>query len=447
MLYYSDAVLQRIGSFIWGWPLVIGVSTISIIFTIALNFIQFRYFTASWKYLLFSDHTARTNPEYITPFQAFMNTLNASIGNGSLAGMATAIASGGPGAAFWVFILGFFTMAIRYAEVYASTSFTDTTAAGLWRGGPMVFLGKVPGKRILPLLYAVSCLLVSFIAGSALQCNSMRLGIERITHAEPSMIAFALFAFLAYIMLGGAQRIIKISNTLVPLKVGLFFVTILIVLVYHYRMLDDALFLIIKSALKPQAVTSGIAGYSIKQALRFGISRKLSATEVGLGTAGVLFGATKAVNPWRNAIMSMASVVVSNHLVCFMLMLALVASGVWDSGLTSIALTSAAYETVFGSIGAWIVTFLSIIFGMGVMISYAYIGRECWRFITGGRFLWLYSIIYCMMALVGSLGNVESIWSAVDSANAGMLVINLYGLLMLLPWLRRELRAQELTPV
>lgn len=204
-----------------------------------------------------------------------------------------------------------------------------------------------------------------------------------------------------------------------------------IILTYHYQHIIPALTLIVRAAFEPQAITGALAGHSIQNAIRFGMSRSLSATEAGLGTAGVLFGATGTNNPVRSGIMAMSSLFISNHLVCFTLMVMFIATGVWNSGLTSTALTSAAFETVFGAFGAWIVVFLSIVFGLGVLVAYAYIGQECWSFLTGGTYLWLYGVIYSLCAFAGALARVENVWSAVDIGNAGMFLINIYGLLML----------------
>jgi alanine or glycine:cation symporter, AGCS family len=437
-------VIEYISAWIWGWPLVIGVIAVGLIMTVALRGIQIRYFFTSWRYVFSLEHGNDSKQEsYITPIQAFLTTLSSSIGNGSAAGMATAMYSGGPGAALWVFLLGFLYMAVRFAEVYASTTFMRIDSHGVMRGGPMVFLRYVPGGRFLPSLYALFCLLASFVAGSAMQCNSIQISLTRITGLNSWAVGVVLFVFVLYSMLGGSRRIIAISDRIVPIKVGLFFVTMIIILFYHYKAFIPSLKLIIASAFTSKALGGALLGHTMQNALRFGISRSLSATEAGLGTAGVLFGATGSYSAVKNGIVSMASIVVSNHLVCCTLLLMFVVTGVWNSGLTSTALTAAAYETVFGALGSWIVAFLSIAFGLGVLVAYAYIGRECWMFLTGGRRMTLYMMIYAAMAFIGSVYRADSVWNALDIANAGMVVINLYGLLWLLPSISRAVASYE----
>lgn len=440
---HINLILKSIESFLWGWPLIIFVITTGIVMTIAFRGIQFRCFPASWKYLLFPEKDSVFSESYITPFQAFINTLSASIGNGSLAGMATAIAAGGPGAAFWIFILGFFNMAIRFAEVFASTSITETSALGVVRGGPMVYLKRVPGGSVLPYLYAFFCLMLTFVTGNSMQCNSIAVGMSTITGTSTYVVASVLFCFLLYVMTGGAERIIRVSDKIIPIKVGFFFVATIIVLAWHHDALIGALKTILDYAFTTQAATGAFTGYTVQSAIRFGMSRSLNATEAGLGTSGILFGSTGSLHPFRSATMSLASIFISNYLVCFLLMLLFVATGTWNSGLTGITMTIAAYSTVFGVFGGWLITFLSMTFGLGCLIAYAYIGRECWSYLTNGKYLNLYALLYCLVAFAGAVAKVEIIWNSIDIVNAGLLMVNLYGLFMLIPFMRTTLSKSD----
>ena len=436
-------IVKYVNDMVWGWPLLGFVMIVGIILTLALRFIQFKYFFASWKYVFFPEKDGQQTENYITPFQAFLNTLSASIGNGSAAGMSTALVGGGPGAAFWIFVLGFLYMVIRYAEVYVSMEYQETGPTGATRGGPMTYLKRLPGGKILAYLYAFFCLGLAFVTGNAMQCNSIRLGLERLTGISPMVIAGLLFLLLLYIMFGGAMRIIRVSERIVPIKVGLFFVATLIALVYHYHAIFGTLKLILAYALTPKAVAGGFAGFSVQQAISFGMSRSLNATESGLGTAGILYGSTRGKRPIENSIMSMASSFISSHLVCFLLMVVLISSGVWNTGLVSTQLTMAAYETVFGTFGSVVVAFLTISFGLGVLVAYAYIGRECWLYLTHGRFVMTYTILYCLMAVFGALSKVDLVWNATGIINAGLVAINLLALVYLLPGMRRNLLAWE----
>ena len=436
-----DELIKSIGAFIWSWPLILGIMGVSVIMTIALGGIQFRYFIRSWQYLLKPEaSTAASRENYITPFQAFINALSASLGNGSLAGMATAMYSGGPGAGFWMLVLGFFLMAIRFAEVYASTAFTEKLAHGIVRGGPMIYLARVPGGAWLSYFYAFFCLMLTFVTGNAMQCNSIALGLQKLLSWNMYAIAVGMFLFLLYIMIGGSQRIVKVSDAITPIKVGLFFIATLLVFATNAHSLWQGLMLMIRYAFTQQAVRGALVGYTMQSALRYGISRSINATEVGLGTAGIIFGTTGSTNPVRSGILSLATTAISNFGVCFLLMWLFVATGAWQSEFGDIRMTILAYETTFGSFGGWIVNILALMFGIGCVISYAYIGQECWAFLTKGKYLFGYGIMFCAMALFGALVEVRILWNAIDIVNAALIISNLYGLMYLLPEIKKGVR-------
>jgi alanine or glycine:cation symporter, AGCS family len=427
----NDFILN-INNLLWGWPMIIFVVGMAILTTLYLRGVQFRYFFQAWR-LVFQSTGQRDGSADMTTLQAFLNTLSASIGNGSIAGMATAIYSGGPGAAIWLFLFGFVGMALRFAEVYLGTAFGVRHLPSGPVGGPMVYLSKIPGGSFFPAAYAFILLVFSLATGNAMQANSIQLGCVWILPVQPIMVALALGLFMAYVMFGGARRIVDVSMKIVPVKVGLFFISAIIALIYHYQAIIPAIMLMIKSAFGMSALAGGAMGYGVQQALRFGLARGVNASEAGIGTASVLFGGAPSNQPVRSGIISMLSSFITSNLVCFSLMLIIVASGVWNNGQTSLNLTISAYETVYGTIGGWIVTFLSITFGLGTIVAYAYIARSCWTFLTNGAYIVVFNGIFALVSLLGALARVDLIWNATDLINAFLLLINLFGVLYLLP--------------
>ncbi len=429
-----SSLILSISEWILGWPLMIYVVVISIICTVAFKGIQFRYFLLAWKVTLFPKRVDQKDAAKrdMSPTQAFISTLSSNLGNGSIAGMATAIYAGGPGAAFWVVIFGLLLMSVRFAEVYISTLYGARVSTSAVLGGPMLYLKHVVGGKVLSYMYAFFCLLFGLTIGNAMQANSIRLSIATTWGVSPMVTAIAVLIFVLYIVLGGASRIVRVSARIVPIKVGVFFLSSVVLLIFHYGALWDALYLIGTSAFQPLALAGGTAGFTVTQAIRFGMARSIMATESGLGTAAILFGFTGSDDPMQSGLMGMVSTFVSTC-VCFIVALCIVASGVWNSGLNSTALTIAAFDTAFGNFGGWIVSFLSISFGIGVMVSYAYIARAAWLFITNGRFPFGFIILYSLAAFGGALVTVDFIWSTGDIVNAGMLIINLFGILFLLP--------------
>ncbi len=432
------SVILEFIEWLLGWPRILYTVIAGIIFTVAFRFIQVRYFVRSWR-SIFSPAKKTVSKGDMSPFQAFVNTLSTNLGNGSIVGAAVAVFTGGPGAALWVLIIGMVLMSVRFAEVYASTLYGEHAPKDTVLGGPMLYLKDVIGGKYLSWLYALFCLFFGLIVGNAMQTHSISWSITTTWGVDSLIIALGLAVFICYIVFGGAKRIIAVSDKIVPIKVLVFFGSALAVIGYHGSGLPKALQLIFSSAFSPMAFAGGFFGFSVMQAIRSGMNLSITATESGLGTAAILFGYTGSKDPMKSALMGMVSTFVSS-IVCFLVALCVVISGVWDSGLTSAALTIASFYTVFGQWGGWIVSFLSISFGVGVLVSYAYITRAAWFCLTGGKYEKLFAMLYCAAAFAGAVVNVHVVWKAVEIINALLLVINLFGLLWLMPRLTRAVR-------
>ncbi len=422
-------------------PIYLGlIAGIAILLTVALKGVQFRYFFKSWKLALGSSNETTTTTEKgdMSVFQAFLSALNISIGNGCLAGVAAALHIGGPGVVFWMFCAGALEMVFRFAEVFLSVSFSklarNKTASVL--GGPFLYIDKLPFGAALATLYAICCFIFGLVGGNAMQCNSISTVLQHTFHIPASMIAIALGSFVLYVMFGGAKRIVKISDTIIPFKVGLFFITILLILGYYRHELLPALWLIFESAFYPKALAGAAVGMGVRQMIGLSISRTVNACEAGLGTAAIFYGNTNNSNPMKDALTSMLSVFMSINVVTLLVSLALIASGVWNGNADGAALVAQAYESVFGIAGGYIVTALTMIFGLGVFVPYGYIARQCWLYITNGKYETLFIFIFTGAAITGSLMSIELVWTMIDIIVACLLTINLSAVLFLLGYLR-----------
>lgn len=430
------SLINQINDFVCGWPLLIYVGVISIIYTIALRGMQFTYLCTAFKATLFPSQTNAQQAEGMSPFHAFMNTINSNLGNGVIAGVATAIYSGGPGAAFWFVIFGLILMTVRFGEVYVSSLFAVNTTEKSSLGGPMLYLRNIPGGAYLPWLYAFFCVIYGLIGGNVIQANSMAVSLAATWGIAPMISGLGFLFFVLYILFGGADRIAQISLSIVPIKVVVFMISSVTILCVHYQSIIPALSLIIKSGLGLQSFAGGLLGFSFQQMIAAGMSRSIFATESGLGSAAIMFGSTG--NGIQNGFMGMTSTFISTF-IGLIVALCIVASGVWDSGLNSTALTIAAFETVFGVYGGWIVSFLAVSFGFGVMVSYAYVVKSAWMFLTNNRFGMLFNIIYSLCALAGAVAAVDFVWDLAGIISAMMLYINMYGLLILLPKIKENI--------
>lgn len=421
-----------------GLPLMIYVIAISLIYTIALHGIQFKYFFTALKTAVCPSPKEAQQAGEVSPFSAFINTVNANLGNGIIAGVATAIYAGGPGAAFWLFIFGLVLMAVRFAEVYIGTLYGLKSKEKVVLGGPMLYLKDVPGGAFLPFLYAFFCVFYGIIGGNIIQANSIAVSLSATWGVAPLMTGVALLFFVLYILFGGAQRIVKISMSIVPVKVIVFVLSTITILLFHYKSLFSALSLIVSSGLGLQAFGGGVLGFSLQQMISAGMSRSIFATESGLGSAAIMFGATGNNDAIQNGFMGMVSTFISTC-IGFIVALCIVVSGAWTSGLNSTALTVASFDTVFGAYGGWIVSFLAMSFGLGVLVSYAYVVRSSWLFVTNNRFEGVFIAAYSLGVLAGSVAAIDFVWDLAGIVLAIMLLINLYGLIMLLPKIRKEL--------
>ena len=434
-------LIHNISVFVTGLPLMIYVITISFIYTIALHGIQFKYFFIALKTAVCPSPKEAQQEGEVSPFHAFINTINSNLGNGIIAGVATAIYAGGPGAALWLVIFGFVLMAIRFAEVYIGTLYGSKAKEKVVLGGPMLYLKEVPGGKYLPVVYAFFCVFYGLIGASIIQANSIAVSLAATWGVAPLFSGVALLVFVLYILFGGAQRIIKISVSIVPVKVIVFMISTMTVLIFHYNSLLSALYLIITSGFGLQAFGGGVIGFSLQQMISAGMSRSIFATESGVGTAAIMFGATGNDDAIQNGFMGMVSTFISTC-IAFIVALCIVVSGVWSSGLNSTALTIASFDTVFGDYGGWIVSFLAISFGLGVIVSYAYVVRSAWLFVTNNRFANVFTVTYSLCVFGGALAAVDFVWDLAGIIITIMLLINLYGLLMLLPKIRTELLSQ-----
>lgn len=435
--------LTNLSQTLVNWPLFIFVAAVATICTVAFRFVQFRYFIYAWKQIFAPAKQAgkeSSKSSDMTPIQAFINTLSSNLGNGTIAGVAAGIYSGGPGAVVWLALFGILLMSVRFAEAFLSMHYGSLVPAGSKLGGPMLYLREVAGGKTLSWIYGGLCFVFCLIGGNSIQTNSIALSFQRTFNIAPLISAIALTLLILYIVGGGAARIVKISVAMVPVKIIVFFSATLLVLAYHYQTIIPAIALMIKSAFAPSAVVGGLVGFTVTQAIAAGMMRQIFATESGLGTAGILFGSTGSKAPMKDAIVAMLSTFIST-MFCCIVGLCIVASGVWNSGLTSTALTIEAFNTVFGAFGGYAVTFLSVTFGVGVLIAYAYITREVLLFLTGGRYAFMFPILYCIFAFGGALVEPSFMWAFGDIPMAFMLAINLFGIVYLLPVIRKNVVA------
>jgi len=423
-----------------GSPFVIYVIAICLASTIAFKYIQIRYFFRAWKVALIPEKKSSEPSEQrdMSPMQAFITTLSSALGNGTLVGCATAVHLAGPGVIFWFMFFGILLMSVRFAEVYLSSYYGSKADKPGIVGGPMLYLQALPGGKYLAYVYGILGLCFGLSIGNAMQANVMKTSIiELWPSINPLYIGITLMLFVLYIVFGGASRIATISQTTVPIKVLVFFISIFSVLAYNYAQLLPSLRLIITSAFYPEVLGASAVGASVVVAMRLGITYSIMGSESGLGTAAILFGSTGKSDAVKNGLLGMLSTFLSTLISC-LVGLAVVASKVSYAEQTSSALTSATYSTLFGThIASLIIGFLSISFGAGVLVAYGYTARACWLFLTNGSYAWAFPFIYAGCTFLGAVASVKAVFDIGELILVLTLILNLCALLCLIPVVRR----------
>jgi AGCS family alanine or glycine:cation symporter len=263
-----------------------------------------------------------------------------------------------------------------------------------------------------------------------MQTNSIGLSIQKSFGFCPYRIGIGFCLLFLYILLGGSRRIMKASEYIIPIKVFLFFIGIISLLIYHHTNIIPAFWLVMDYAFTTKAIVGGIAGYTMQRAITVGFSKALNATEVGVGTAGIFFGATESKDPLRTSILSMLTAFISTNLVCAAIIFSIVVSGVpLNSGATSTELVILAFETVIGKFAGPAVTFLSFSFGIGVIVAYTFLGYKIWEFLFGNKTLFIYYSLAVFVAFLGAVVSVDFIWNSLDFLVGILIFINLIAVL------------------
>jgi AGCS family alanine or glycine:cation symporter len=448
LIHEFQQAVHTVKDIIWSLPFIIFFVAVACIITVALHFIQFRTFIKSCKLVFFPEKSTSTKAGDMSPFQAFLNTLSVSIGNGCLSGTAVALFAGGPGVAFWMFVVGLLCMAIRFAEVFLAVSFAIENKDKSKLGGPFLYIEKLPGGMALTYFYGVACLFFSLTAGNAMQCNTISTAFNKMIPSDWNVfsdvsivkvsLAVILTSFALYVLLGGTQRIVKVIEKVVPLKVGLFFLTILVVLGYYWTEIPAAVALIMDNAFTPKAMAGSAVGLTLQQVFYHAAYATVNASEAGLGTASILYGSTGSKEPINDASSSMLSTFISNNIAMTMVTVALVASGAWMSGETGAPMVIEAYQSVFGYYGGWILTFLTLPFGLGVIVPYCYIARQSWIYVTGGRALMFFPVVFIAASFLGAIADIGELWTLISIVIAALLMVNLLAMLYFIPYMRRH---------
>jgi AGCS family alanine or glycine:cation symporter len=375
------------------------------------------------------------HPGEVSPFAALMTCLAATIGVGNIAGVATAIALGGPGAVFWMWMTALVGMATKYAEVVLAVHYRERDAAGRMVGGPMYAIrtGLGPRWAWLGTAFAVFGGLAGFGIGNMVQANSIAAAMQTSFGVEPTVTGIVLLVLTGAVILGGIQRIAAVSNWLVPFMAIGYVAAALIVLVVHADRIPEALALILETAFTGTAAAGGFAGAAMIAAIRYGVARGIFSNEAGLGTAGIAQAAGMSASPVRSGLIGMMGTFFDTIVVCSMTGVAIVVSGAWTSGKTGAALTQLAFQSAMPGVGDEVVAIALAVFAVTTIFGWSYYGERCWQFLAGAWTIKPYRVLWTVAVFFGAVTHLDLAWTIADTLNALMAVPNLVALLALSP--------------
>jgi AGCS family alanine or glycine:cation symporter len=429
------AVITAINNFVWGPPMLVLILGTGLFLQLRLKLMPILNIGRGFRMVWRGRKPEAGAEGEITPYAALMTALAATVGTGNIAGVATAIAIGGPGAMFWMWMTALVGMATKYAEVLLAVHYRETDDHGEHVGGPMFAIKNGLGAhwRWLGAAFAIFGGLAGFGIGNMVQSNSIAQVLEGNFGVSPWVTGVVLAVLTGFVLIGGVKRIGAVAEKLVPFMCVSYIVAALAVLAIYAADVPAAFALIFESAFNPVAAGGGFAGSTIMLAMRYGVARGIFSNEAGLGTAGIAQAAGQTTNAAQSGLIGMMGTFIDTILVCTMTGLVLIVTGVWNSGVSGAALTSSAFDTAFPGVGASFLAIALAVFAYTTILGWAYYGEKCWEYLVGTKVETPYRAAWTVFVLIGAVTQLDFVWLVADTLNAFMAFPNLVSLLLLSP--------------
>lgn len=429
-------LVDWINGLVWGpYMLVLLVGT-GVLLTIMLKGLQFTQLGHSLYLALIKRKDDQAEEGDISNFQALMTALSATVGTGNIAGVATAIAIGGPGAVFWMWITGLVGMATKYGEAVLAVKYRVTSEKGEMSGGPMYYIARGLGWKWLGVLFAFFASIAAFGIGNMVQSHSVADALYATFGMDKLLVGVILCTLTGLVILGGIKSIGRVTSVLVPVMIVFYVIGALGIIFININLVPAAFALIFKSAFTGSAATGGFAGSTLMMAMRFGIARGVFSNESGLGSAPIAAAAAQTRHPVDQALVSMTQTFIDTLVVCTMTALVIVIFN-WNSGLSGAPLTSSAFEMGFAG-GQYIVTIGLVLFAYSTILGWCYYGEKSIEYLLGLKAVTPYRVVFTAAVLLGTQAELNFIWNLADTFNGAMAIPNLIGLIFLSPVIVRE---------
>lgn len=435
-------VVTAINDIVWGPPMLIAILGTGLYLQLRLKFMPITKILAGFIMVWRGRKAAPDAPGEITPYAALMTALAATVGTGNIAGVATAIAVGGPGAMFWMWMTALVGMATKYSEVLLAVHYRETDDHGEQIGGPMYAIKNGLGRhwRWLGTAFALFGGLAGFGIGNMVQSNSIAGALNASFGISPWVSGVVMAVLTGFVLLGGVKRIGAVAEKLVPFMCVGYVVASLTVLGIFAEQIPAAFALIISSAFNPVAATGGFAGAAVMMAMRYGVARGIFSNEAGLGTAGIAQAAGQTKNSVESGLVGMMGTFIDTIIVCTMTGLVLIVTGTWSSGLKGAELSASAFTMAFPGFGGQFLAIALTIFAYTTILGWAYYGEKCWEYLVGTAVEKPYRVLWTIFVLVGAVTQLDFVWLVADTLNAFMALPNLISLVLLSPVIARLTR-------
>lgn len=438
-------ILNTISGIVWGPVTICLLVGTGVLMALITKAIQLRKFTYAWRLISGKFDNPEDEGE-ITHFQALSAALSATVGTGNIAGVATAIAMGGPGAVFWMWMTALFGMGLKYSECLLSLKYRTIHPDGTVAAGPMYYLEKGLGQKWLGVLFAVFATIASFGIGNMVQANSVAEPMLAL-FGVPKIITGLIIGIMTFaVIVGGIKRMGLVASRMVPFMAAVYIIGSLLVIAFNWVNVPAALALIFHDAFTGSAAAGGFTGATIAHAIRFGVARGIFSNESGLGSCPIAHGAAQTNEPVREGLVAMLGPFIDTIVICTMTALVIVTTGAYKlldaagKPLTGSELSAKAFGLGLPGFGGYIVAIGIVLFAYSTAISWSYYGDRCVDYLFGEKMIRPYRIIYCLLLPVGAAVPLQTIWAVSDIFNAMMAWPNLIGLILLSPVVIRMTR-------
>lgn len=427
-----EAFITEINALAWGVPMQVLLLGTGIFLTLGLGLLPWRKLRFAFR-LLLGGFKGQGEGD-IPPFRALMTSLSATIGTGNIAGVATAMTLGGPGALFWMWLTALFGMAMKYAEAVLAVRYREQDDLGGFSGGPMYYIRNGLGPRfaILSGAFALFGAMAGFGLANTVQSNSVAQVLGDQFQVHWLITGVALMVIVGAVILGGIQRIAATASAVVPAMAIAYVVMSALVIALHIEQVPEALGTIIDSAFNGASAAGGFAGASVWAAIRFGVARGIFSNEAGLGSAPIAHAAARTNEPVEQGLIAMLGTFIDTLVVCTMTGLVIMLTGVLESGISGASLTALAFGSAIPG-GELVVTVGVVLFATTTMIGWSFYGERCVVYLFGTRGIVPFRVLWVLAIPVGAATDLGLIWLIADTLNAFMAIPNLIALLLLSP--------------